>query len=490
VQDYLFLLNDVFHIERYADVPGYADLSPDIVEATLTEAARLCRRRVSRRSTASATARAATRHEDGSVHHAARLQGGLRAVPRRRLDGLRIRRSTAARTCRGPGRRADRIHGGGEHFARDVRRPDPGRDRGAAAPWQRRAQKRVYLPKMVASEWTGTMNLTEAHAGTDLGLLRTRASRRDDGSFAITGTKIFISAGEHDLAENIIHLVLARIEGAPSGVHGISLFVVPKFIPAADGSVGPRNAVSCGSIEHKMGIHGNSTCVMNFDGATGWLVGEENRGLNALFTMMNEARLGTGTHGIAIGEAAYQNAAAYAHERLQGRALTGKKSADKPADPIVAHPDVRRMLLTIRATTEAARALASGPASRATWRKAPPIPRCARRRRATWRCSPPSSRRSARTGARQRGAGPAGLRRPRLHRRAWHGAVRARRARQPDLRGRQRHPGDGPRRAQARDERRQAHEGVHRGGRGLAGAPCRPAALAAHAKAIGPRSPI
>jgi alkylation response protein AidB-like acyl-CoA dehydrogenase len=218
-------------------------------------------------------------------------------------------------------------------------------------------QKALYLPKLVSGQWTGTMNLTEPQCGTDLGLVRTRAAPQADGSYKITGTKIFISAGEHDLAENIIHLVLARIEGAPEGVKGISLFVVPKFLPAKDGAIGARNALVCGSIEEKMGIHGNSTCVMNFDGATGWLIGEPNRGLNAMFVMMNEARLGVGVQGLALSEVAYQNAAAYAKERLAGRALTGAKFKDKPADPIIVHPDVRRMLMTMRAFNEAARAL-------------------------------------------------------------------------------------------------------------------------------------
>ena len=202
--------------------------------------------------------------------------------------------------------------------------------------------KTKYLPKMVEGVWTGTMNLTEPHCGTDLGLLRAKAVKQSDGSYKITGTKIFISAGEHDLSQNIIHLVLARIEGAPAGTKGISLFVVPKFLVKDDGSLGARNAVTCGSIEEKMGIHGNSTCVMNYDGATGWLIGEENRGLNAMFTMMNEARLGVGVQGLALSEVAYQNAAIYAKERLQGRAISGAKYPDKPADPIIVHPDVRR----------------------------------------------------------------------------------------------------------------------------------------------------
>jgi alkylation response protein AidB-like acyl-CoA dehydrogenase len=217
--------------------------------------------------------------------------------------------------------------------------------------------KEKYLPKMVEGVWTGTMNLTEPHCGTDLGLLRSKAVKQVDGSYKITGTKIFISAGEHDLSENIIHLVLARIEGAPAGTKGISLFVVPKFLVSGDGSLGARNAVSCGSIEEKMGIHGNSTCVMNYDGAAGWLVGDENRGLNAMFTMMNEARLGVGIQGLALSEVAYQNAAVYAKERLQGRSISGVKYPDKAADPIIVHPDVRRTLMSIRAFNEAARAL-------------------------------------------------------------------------------------------------------------------------------------
>jgi alkylation response protein AidB-like acyl-CoA dehydrogenase len=218
-------------------------------------------------------------------------------------------------------------------------------------------QKLLFVPKLVSGNWSGTMNLTESHCGTDLGLLKTKAVPNGDGSYAIFGEKIFISAGEHDLAENIIHLVLARIQGAPAGVKGISLFVVPKILIEADGSLGARNKVSCGSIEHKMGIHANSTCVMNYDGAKGWLVGEQNKGLNAMFVMMNEARIGVAIQGLALSEVAYQNAAAYAKERLQGRSLSGPNYPDKPADPIIVHPDVRRNLMTIRAFNEAARAL-------------------------------------------------------------------------------------------------------------------------------------
>ena len=216
--------------------------------------------------------------------------------------------------------------------------------------------KAAYLPKLVSGEWTGTMCLTEPHCGTDLGILRTKAVPNADGSYAITGTKIFISSGEHDMAENIIHLVLARLPEAPKGTKGISLFIVPKFLPNADGSLGARNPVSCGALEHKMGIHSNATAVINLDGATGWLVGEPNKGLQAMFVMMNAARLGVGMQGLGLTEISYQNARTYAKERLQMRALTGAKNPEKEADPILVHPDVRRMLLTQRAYAEGARA--------------------------------------------------------------------------------------------------------------------------------------
>ncbi len=220
-------------------------------------------------------------------------------------------------------------------------------------------QKALYLPKLVSGKWTGTMCLTESHCGTDLGLLKTKAELQADGSYRLTGSKIFISAGEHDLAANIIHLVLARLPDAPPGTKGISLFVVPKFLPDANGNPGERNGISCGAIEHKMGIHGNATCQMNLDGATGWIIGEPNRGLNAMFVMMNAARLGVGMQSLGLTEVAYQNAIAYARERGQGRSLTGTKAEDKPADPILVHPDVRRMLLTARAYAEGGRAFTS-----------------------------------------------------------------------------------------------------------------------------------
>ena len=220
-------------------------------------------------------------------------------------------------------------------------------------------QKALYLPKLVSGQWTGTMCLTEPHCGTDLGLLRSKASPQADGSYRITGGKIFISAGEHDMAENIVHLVLARLPDAPVGTKGISLFVVPKFIPNADGTLGARNPITCGALEEKMGIHGNSTCQMNLDEATGWLIGQPNKGLNAMFVMMNAARLGVGMQGLGLTEVAFQNALAYAKERLQMRSLSGPKAPDKPADPIIVHPDVRRMLLTAKAYAEGGRAFSS-----------------------------------------------------------------------------------------------------------------------------------
>ncbi|MCB5198642.1 acyl-CoA dehydrogenase C-terminal domain-containing protein [Loktanella sp. TSTF-M6] len=217
-------------------------------------------------------------------------------------------------------------------------------------------QKDTYLPKLASCEWTGTMNLTEPHCGTDLGLMRTKAVPQEDGSYKVTGQKIFISAGDHDMSDNIIHLVLAKIPGGPDGIKGVSLFIVPKFIVKDDGSLGERNGVSVGKIEEKMGIHGNSTCVMNYDEATGYLIGEEHKGMRAMFVMMNEARLGVGLQGYAQAEVAYQNAVAYANDRLQGRDVTGAKNPDGPADPLIVHPDIRRNLMDQKSFTEGARA--------------------------------------------------------------------------------------------------------------------------------------
>jgi alkylation response protein AidB-like acyl-CoA dehydrogenase len=218
-------------------------------------------------------------------------------------------------------------------------------------------QREVFLKPIVDGRWTGTMCLTEAHCGTDLGLLKTRAEPQADGTYSITGTKIFITAGEHDFTDNIVHLVLARLPDAPAGVKGISLFVVPKLRVARDGAIGERNAVRCGALEHKMGIHGSATCVINFDGAQGYMIGAPNKGLAAMFTMMNTARLAVGLQGLGLSDRAYQNAVGYAQERLQMRSLSGPKRPDKPADPIIVHPDVRRMLLTCKSLIEGGRVL-------------------------------------------------------------------------------------------------------------------------------------
>jgi len=356
VDDALFLLNDVFHIEHYGNLPGFSDASPDVVEAVLREAAKFSEEVLTplNRVGDKEGCKHAT---DGSVT----TPKGFKEAYKQIVEGGWIGISVPAEFG-GQGLPATMTIMVNEFLcsANMAFAMYPGLTQGAIAALLVHASdelKKKYLPKMVEGVWTGTMNLTEPHCGTDLGLLRSKAVKQGDGSYKISGTKIFISAGEHDLSQNIIHLVLARIEGAPAGTKGISLFVVPKILVNNDGSLGARNAVSCGSIEEKMGIHGNSTCVMNYDGATGWLVGAENRGLNAMFTMMNEARLGVGVQGLALSEVAYQNAAAYAKERLQGRAISGVKYPDKPADPIIVHPDVRRTLMSIRAFNEAARAL-------------------------------------------------------------------------------------------------------------------------------------
>jgi acyl-CoA dehydrogenase len=356
VDDALFLLNDVFHFDRYGNLPGFADASPDIVEAVLREAAKFSEdvltplNRVGDRE-------GCTRHADGSVTTPAGFKDAFKQMAEGGWIGISVPGEFG-----GQGLPATLTEIVNEFMcsANMAFAMYPGLTQGAIAALLAHASpelKAKYLPKMLEGVWTGTMNLTEPHCGTDLGLLRSKAVKQTDGSYKITGTKIFISAGEHDMAENIVHLVLARIEGAAAGTKGISLFVVPKIMVKDDGSLGAKNGVSCGSIEEKMGIHGNATCVMNYDAATGWLVGEENRGLNAMFTMMNEARLGVGVQGLAQSEVAYQNAAIYAKERLQGRAISGAKYPDKPADPIIVHPDIRRTLMSIRAFNEAARAL-------------------------------------------------------------------------------------------------------------------------------------
>ena len=356
VDDALFLLNDVFHLDHYGNLPGFSDASPDVVEAVLREAAKFSEEVLTPLNRVG-DKEGCKRGADGSVSTPTGFKDAYKQIVEGGWIGISVPSEFG-----GQGLPATLTEIVNEFFcsANMAFAMYPGLTQGAIAALLTHASaelKTKYLPKMVEGVWTGTMNLTEPHCGTDLGLLRSKATKQADGSYKISGTKIFISAGEHDLSENIIHLVLARIEGAPAGTKGISLFLVPKFLVKDDGSLGARNAVGCGSIEEKMGIHGNSTCVMNYDGATGWLIGEENRGLNAMFVMMNEARLGVGVQGLALSEVAYQNAAAYAKERLQGRSISGVKYPDKPADPIVVHPDVRRILMSIRAFNEAARAL-------------------------------------------------------------------------------------------------------------------------------------
>ena len=356
VDDALFLLNDVFHLDHYGNLPGFSDASPDVVEAVLREAAKFSEEVLTPLNRVG-DKEGCKRAPDGSVATPKGFKDAYNQIVEGGWTGISVPSEFG-----GQGLPATLTEIVNEFFcsANMAFAMYPGLTQGAIAALLVHASaelKTKYLPKMVEGVWTGTMNLTEPHCGTDLGLLRSKAVKQPDGSYKISGTKIFISAGEHDLSENIIHLVLARIEGAPAGTKGISLFVVPKILVKDDGSLGSRNAVSCGSIEEKMGIHGNSTCVMNYDGAIGWLIGEEHRGLNAMFTMMNEARLGVGVQGLALSEVAYQNAAAYAKERLQGRSISGVKFPDKAADPIIVHPDVRRALMSIRAFNEAGRAL-------------------------------------------------------------------------------------------------------------------------------------
>ena len=356
VEDVQFLLNDVFNIARYDNLPGFSDASPDVVAAILSEAAKLSEE-VLAPLNRSGDIEGCTRHPDGRVTTPTGFKDAFKQLAEGGWIGLG---SPTEYGGQGLPHVVSTAIGEFLISANMAFSMYSGLTQGAVAAIVEHANdelKKTYLPKMISGEWAGTMNLTEPHCGTDLGLLRAKAVPQADGSYKISGTKIFISGGEQDLTSNIVHLVLARIEGAPAGTKGISLFIVPKVMVKADGSLGDRNGVACGSIEHKMGIHGNATCVMNYDGATGWLVGEANRGLNAMFVMMNEARLAVGLQGLAQSEVAYQNAALYVKERVQGRALTGTKAADKPADPLIVHPDVRRMLMEIRAFNEGARAL-------------------------------------------------------------------------------------------------------------------------------------
>jgi len=356
-RDTRFIVNEVLGLEGYGNLTGFEGATPDVVDAVIEEAGKFASE-VLAPLNASGDAEGCTRHPDGSV---TTPEGFRAAFGQFREAGW----GTLTAPTQFGGQALPHVLGFAvEEFmsgANQAFAMYPGLTNGAIAALLAKGSPELqqrYVPKMVSGEWLGTMNLTEPQCGTDLGLIRTRAVPQAGGSYAITGTKIFISAGEHDLADNIIHLVLAKTPDAPDSTKGISLFVVPKVMVNADGSLGERNAVSCGSIEHKMGIHANATCVMNYDGAIGWLVGDENKGLAAMFIMMNAARLGVGIQGLSQAEAAYQNGVAYALERRQGRALTGPAEPGEKADPLIVHPDVRRMLMEAKAFVEGMRALA------------------------------------------------------------------------------------------------------------------------------------
>ena len=357
VADTLFVLNEVIRIGDYAHLSGFEEATPDLVAAILEEGAKFVEA-VLQPLNQSGDEAGCTRHADGSVTAPAGFKDAYQQFCAGGWQGL------AAPVEFGGQGLPHVIANAFEEYlisANMAFAMYPGLTLGAMSAIRAvgsAEQQTRYLPKMIEGVWSGTMNLTEPHCGTDLGLLRTRAEPQADGSYRITGTKIFISAGEHDLSENIIHLVLAKMPDSPDTVRGISLFIVPKFLIDDDGNLGARNAVSCGAIEEKMGIHGNATCVLNYDGATGYLIGEKEKGLAAMFIMMNAARLGVGLQGLSISEVATQNAAVYARDRLQGRALSGPKNADGKADPIIVHADVRRMLMNARAFNEGARALA------------------------------------------------------------------------------------------------------------------------------------
>jgi len=352
-KDMQFILHDVLNITE-SDIPGYDELDREFTAAILDEAGKLAENVLAPLNVVGdeqgcTLENGAVRTPDGfkDAYDQMRAGGwiGLDCDPEYGGQGMPYLMNSAVGEIFVSANMAFNMYQGLSHGAYNAIHTH-GTD----------AQKATYLPKMVEGSWSGTMNLTEPHCGTDLGLIRTKAEPQDDGSYRISGQKIWISAGEHDLTDNIIHLVLAKIPGGPDGVKGISLFIVPKFLVNEDGSLGDRNALSCGGLEKKMGIHGNATCVMNYDGATGYLIGEMHKGMRAMFTMMNEARLGVGLQGYAQGVVAYQNAVGFAQDRLQGRAVTGAAAPEKPADPIIVHPDVRRNLLHQKSFIEGARA--------------------------------------------------------------------------------------------------------------------------------------
>ncbi len=356
VRDTRFILDHVVGLSRYANVPGFQNATPDVVDAVLEEGGRFVAE-VLFPINQSGDQEGCTRHADGSVTTPKGFKEAYNQFVESGWATLSAPEEFGGQAMPHVVATAFEEYMISSNMAFAMY---PGLTHGAIAALLAKGsdeQKAMYVPKMVSGQWGGTMNLTEPQCGTDLGLIRTRAEPQGDGSYAITGTKIFISSGEHDLTENIIHLVLAKTPGAPDSSKGISLFVVPKFMVGEDGSVGARNGVTCGSIEHKMGIHANSTCVMNYDGAIGWLVGDEMKGLAAMFIMMNAARLGVGLQGLGVAETAYQNAVHYARDRRQGRALTGPSEPQEKADTLFVHPDVRRMLMEGKALTEGLRAL-------------------------------------------------------------------------------------------------------------------------------------
>ena len=355
LRDLRFVYEELFDAGEITALEDYQDATPDLVHAIVEEGAKLCQNELFPLNRSGDEE--GCHFDNGNV----RTPEGFRSAYAAYLEG-----GWGGLSC------APEFGGQGMPHSVNIALEEmlcsanlsfstyPGLTRGvyrALRAFGNEAIKQLYLPRLVSGKWSGTMCLTEPHCGTDLGLLRTRAEPTKEDTYHITGTKIFITAGEHDLTENIVHLVLARLPDSPAGIKGISLFLVPKFVPDEQDEPGDRNSVTCASIEHKMGIKASATCVMNFEEATGWLVGQPHRGMQAMFTMMNDARLGVGMQGLGIAEIAYQAAGAYAKERLQGRAITGTKQPDKPADPLIVHPDIRRILLTMRSFTEGARAL-------------------------------------------------------------------------------------------------------------------------------------
>jgi len=352
-KDIQYVLHDVLNISN-SEVPGYADLDRAFTEAILDAAGQLASEVIAPLNTVGDTE--GCTFENGVITTPTGFKAAFEQVKEGGWPGLDLPEeyggqglpyliSTAVGELFSGANQAFTMYQGLTHGAASAILVHGTED-----------QKATYLPKMTSCDWTGTMNLTEPHCGTDLGLMRTKAEPQDDGSYKISGQKIFISAGDHDMSENVIHLVLGKIVGGPEGIKGVSLFIVPKFLVNEDGSLGARNGVSVGSIEEKMGIHGNSTCVMNYDEATGYLLGDMHKGMRAMFTMMNEARLGVGMQGLAQAEAAYQNAVIYAKDRLQGRAVTGAENPEGPADPLIVHPDIRRNLMDQKSFIEGARA--------------------------------------------------------------------------------------------------------------------------------------